>query len=204
MVKLVCFFVDIVQKGADFRHTPLGSPQTMYIYRRNLRRLGATPIMYICSFSRGGEWEAIEQYVLHSLQNAVAKLRKRIGINEENEKNVRGDDFSFSVWVLPPLSYLRYPRYRNYGNGYVVITSVGVSVVGGDVCAPRGMSVDGICVTALQCYSSPNALPFDENSDILYLYIIYIIILYIVIYKYIIYYFDLPLTSLTHFGTVTL
>ena len=32
-----------------------------------------------------------------SLQNAVANLRKRIGINEENEKNVRGDGFSFSV-----------------------------------------------------------------------------------------------------------
>ena len=143
------------------------------------------------------------QYVLHSLWNARAKLRKRNGINDENEKNVKGDGFSFYVWVLPPLSYLRYPRYRNYGNGYVVITSVGVSVVGG-VCAPRGMSVDGICVTALQCYSSPNALPLDENSDILYLYIIYIIILYIVIYKYIIYYFNLPLASLIHFGTVTL
>lgn len=93
------------------------------------------------------------------------------------------------------------PRYRNYGNGYVVITSVGVSVVGGNVCAPRGMSVDGICVAVLQCCSSPNALPLDEKSDKYYL---YIIILYIVIYKYIIYYFNLPLTSLNHFGTATL
>ena len=43
--------------------------------------------------------------------------------------------------MLPPLSYLRYPRYRNYDNGYVVITSVGVSVVwGGDGCVPWDMS----------------------------------------------------------------
>lgn len=39
----------------------------------------------------------LSKYVLHSLQNAVAKLRKGIGINEENEKNVRGDGFSFYV-----------------------------------------------------------------------------------------------------------
>lgn len=64
---------------------------------------------------------------------------------------------------------------------------MGVSVVGGDGCATRGMSVDGICVAVLQCCSSPNALPLDEKSDRCYLYIIYIIILYIVIYKYIIY-----------------
>ena len=106
--------------------------------------------------------------------------------------------------MLPPLSYLRYPRYRNYGNGYVVITSVGVSVVEGDGCVPWDMSVGGICVAVLQCCSSPNALPLDEKSDKYYLYIIYIIILYIVIYKYIIYYFNLPLTSLNHFGTATL
>ena len=81
---------------------------------------------------------------------------------------------------------------------------MGVSVVGGNVCAPRGMSVDGICVAVLQCCSSLNALPLDEKSDKYYLYIIYIIILYIVLYKYIIYYFNLPLTSLNHFGTATL
>ena len=79
-----------------------------------------------------------------------------------------------------------------------------MSVVWGDVGAPRGMSVGGICVAVLQCCSSPNALPLDEKSDKYYLYIIYIIILYIVIYKYIIYYFNLPLTSLNHFGTATL
>lgn len=46
-----------------------------------------------------------------------------------------GDGFSFSAWGIP-LAYLRYARHRNYGNGYVVITSVGVSVVGGRrVCA---------------------------------------------------------------------
>ena len=116
---------------------------------------------------------------------------------------MESDGFSFSTWGIP-LPYLRYARYRNYGNGYVVITSVGVSVVGGDGCVPWGMSVDGICVAVLQCCSSPNALPLDEKSDKYYLYIIYIIILYIVIYKYIIYYFNLPLTSLNHFGTATL
>ena len=116
---------------------------------------------------------------------------------------MESDGFSFSTWGIP-LPYLRYARYRNYGNGYVVITSVGVSVVGGDGCVPWGMSVDGICVAVLQFCSSPNALPLDEKSDKYYLYIIYIIILYIVIYKYIIYYFNLPLTSLNHFGTATL
>lgn len=60
-----------------------------------------------------------------------------------------GDGFSFSAWGIP-LAYLRYARHCNYGNGYVVITSVGVSVVWGNVCAPRGMSVDGICVAVLQ------------------------------------------------------
>ena len=113
---------------------------------------------------------------------------------------MESDGFSFSTWGIP-LPYLRYARYRNYGNGYVVITSVGVSVVGGTgVCL-------GICplmASVLQCCSSPNALPLDEKSDKYYLYIIYIIILYIVIYKYIIYYFNLPLTSLNHFGTATL
>ena len=33
--------------------------------------------------SRGGDCETIEQYVLHSLLNAVSKLRKRIGIDKE-------------------------------------------------------------------------------------------------------------------------
>ena len=31
------------KKGADLRHTPLGSPQTMHIYGRNLRPNGAAP-----------------------------------------------------------------------------------------------------------------------------------------------------------------
>ena len=116
---------------------------------------------------------------------------------------MESDGFSFSAWGIP-LAYLRYARHRNYGNGYVIITSVGVSVVGGDGCVPWDMSVGGICVAVLQCCSSPNALPLDEKSDKYYLYIIYIIILYIVIYKYIIYYFNFPLTSLNHFGTATL
>jgi hypothetical protein len=37
-------------KGADLRHTPHGSPQTIPIYGRNLRPYGATPIIGICSF----------------------------------------------------------------------------------------------------------------------------------------------------------
>ena len=46
-----------------------------------------------------------------------------------------GDGF-LSLYGGIPLPYLRYARHRNYGNGYVVITSVGVSVVGGRrVCA---------------------------------------------------------------------
>lgn len=106
--------------------------------------------------------------------------------------------------MLPPLSYLRYPRYRNYDNGYVVITSVGVSVVWGNVCAPRGMSVDGICVAVLQCCSSPNALPLDENFYKFHLCIIYIIILYIVIYIVLYYYFNKPWTFLIHLRTVAL
>ena len=32
-----------MQRGADLRHTPLGSPQTMHIYGRNLRPYGAAP-----------------------------------------------------------------------------------------------------------------------------------------------------------------
>ena len=113
---------------------------------------------------------------------------------------MESDGFSFSAWGIP-LPYLRYARYRNYGNGYVVITSVGMSVVG-EMCVRLG--VCPLAASVLQCCSSPNALPLDEKSDKYYLYIIYIIILYIVICKYIIHYFNLPLTSLNHFGTATL
>ena len=37
----------LYQRGADFRHTPHGSPQTIPIYGRNLRPLGAAPIIGI-------------------------------------------------------------------------------------------------------------------------------------------------------------
>lgn len=62
---------------------------------------------------------------------------------------MESDGFSFSAWGIP-LAYLRYARHRNYDNGYVVITSVGVSVMGGDGCVPWDMSVGGICVAVLQ------------------------------------------------------
>jgi hypothetical protein len=39
------------KNGADLRHTPHGSPQTIPIYGRNLRPYGAAPIIGICSFS---------------------------------------------------------------------------------------------------------------------------------------------------------
>jgi hypothetical protein len=41
------------------------------------------------ALSRGGDCETIEQYVLHSLWNAGAKLRKRIGIDKEKEKKMK-------------------------------------------------------------------------------------------------------------------
>jgi len=37
---------------------------------------------------------SFNQYVLHSLRNAVAKLRKRNGIDKKNEKNVENNSFS--------------------------------------------------------------------------------------------------------------
>lgn len=122
------------------------------------------------------------QYVLHSLWNARAKLRKRNGINDENEKNVRGDGFSFSVWALPPLSYLRYPRYRNYGNGYVVITSVGMSVVG-EMCVRLG--VCPLAASVLQCCSvAVLQMLFHSMKNLINtIYILYIY--YYIIYSYI-------------------
>jgi hypothetical protein len=41
------------------------------------------------ALSRGGDCETIEQYVLHSLLNARAKLRKRIGIDKENGEKMK-------------------------------------------------------------------------------------------------------------------
>jgi len=41
----------------------------------NLRPVGAAPILHVCSSTCGGDCEAIEQYVLHSLRNAVAKIQ---------------------------------------------------------------------------------------------------------------------------------
>ena len=41
------------------------------------------------ALSRGGDCETIEQYVLHSLLNARAKLRKRIGIDKEKEEKIK-------------------------------------------------------------------------------------------------------------------
>ena len=41
------------------------------------------------ALSRGGDCETIEQYVLHSLLNARAKLRKRIGIDKEKRKKMK-------------------------------------------------------------------------------------------------------------------
>ena len=39
------------ERGADLRHTPLGSPQTIHVYGRNLRPEGAAPITCIALFS---------------------------------------------------------------------------------------------------------------------------------------------------------
>jgi len=48
------------------------------MYTGNLRPMGAAPITFVCSYSYGGDCVAIEQYVLHSLQNAWAKLQNNL------------------------------------------------------------------------------------------------------------------------------
>ena len=94
---------------------------------------------------------------------------------------MESDGFSFSTWGIP-LPYLRYARYRNYGNGYVVITSVGVSVVGGTgVCL-------GICplmASVLQCCSvAVLQMLFHSMKNLINtIYILYIY--YYIIYSYI-------------------
>ncbi|MBQ6964630.1 MAG: hypothetical protein IJP82_02935, partial [Bacteroidaceae bacterium] len=73
----------------------------------------------------------------------------------------------FIVSTLCPSSHLRYALRRNYGDGCSVITSVGMWVVGVKrMCASRCACWWNLrCnATLLQCYSSPNTIPLDENE----------------------------------------
>lgn len=88
-----------------------------------------------------------------------------------------GDGF-LSLYGGIPLPYLRYARHRNYGNGYVVITSVGVSVVGGTgVC----LGIGPLAASALQCCSvAVLQMLFHSMKNLINtIYILYILLYYI-------------------------
>lgn len=97
---------------------------------------------------------------------------------------MESDGFSFSAWGIP-LAYLRYARYRNYGNGYVVITSVGMSVVG-EMCVRLG--VCPLAASVLQCCSvAVLQMLFHSMKNLINtIYILYIY--YYIIYSYILIY----------------
>jgi len=64
------------QRDADLRHTPHGSPQTISIYGRNLRPIGAAPIIDILLFLVVVKSEAIEQLCLAFLSDCGYKDTK--------------------------------------------------------------------------------------------------------------------------------
>jgi len=71
-------FISLNAKGADLRHTSHGSPQTTFKYGKSAPVWVAVPIKKVCSYSYGGDCVTIEQYILHSLRNASAKLQKSL------------------------------------------------------------------------------------------------------------------------------
>ena len=71
-------FISLNAKGADLRHTSHGSPQTTFKYGKSAPVWVAVPIKKVCSYSYGGDCVTIEQYILHSLRNASAKLVKKV------------------------------------------------------------------------------------------------------------------------------
>lgn len=71
------FELNYHKRGADFRHTPHGSPQTIPIYGRNLRPYWGSSNNRYLLFSRGGECEAIEQICLALFAECSCKSSKK-------------------------------------------------------------------------------------------------------------------------------
>ena len=64
----------IIKRGADIRHTLHGSPQTTTI-REFCAHIGDSSYNSCCSFVRGGDCEAIEQYVLQTWHVAIMRCK---------------------------------------------------------------------------------------------------------------------------------
>ena len=63
MLDFLLFWFLVQKRGADFRHTSHGSPQTTFKYGKAAPVRVAVPIMKVCSYSYGGDCVTIEQYV---------------------------------------------------------------------------------------------------------------------------------------------
>ncbi len=77
----------IQKRGAGIRHTPHGSPQATPKYGNAAPVDGCSPNIKSLLIL-GGDSEVIEQYVLHSVLNARAKLAKRMEMNKRIEEKV--------------------------------------------------------------------------------------------------------------------
>lgn len=63
------YLVIIQQRGADIRHTTLGSPQTTNRYGNAAPVIGAVPILFDCSVS---------QVVIESLLSSICPLKPHL------------------------------------------------------------------------------------------------------------------------------
>lgn len=77
------------KRGADFRHTSHGSPQTTFKYGKSAPVWVAVPIMKVCSYFNGGDCVTIEQYVFALFDECKGKITKYIPIMIENRQNIK-------------------------------------------------------------------------------------------------------------------
>jgi hypothetical protein len=81
------------RKGAGLCHTPLRFTTNPNMIRKSLRHIGSALSMFgLLSLFEVVISKAIEQYVLHSLQNARAKLHKLSEITAGKDKNIKNSE----------------------------------------------------------------------------------------------------------------